>query len=487
MGQIDNQVTRFRRSLWQLLWMRWTIRAMVGGLWIAGFLIVAARLLWQMPIVHAFWGLIPLFAMTLFGAWLTRRHLPPSSVIRAEIDRCSRAEGLVMAEAEISLGNWRSQINPESLRRPKIGWSLRRPMSGLCTACVFVAATLLLPDAWLARGDGDEPQLDIAADVARLEKKLEVLEELSVMPPEDTETLRADLKQVESHASGDDPAKTLEALEHVENRLAQVAEEEAAEASETARKGAELAAAAQALNRAASQMSRETLESMMDELSEMTKKAQKESEVANKENLDAAGGMCEDGLSVGELGALGNCLGNCPAAMQQLLGKLADAGLIDPNQLGEGCPALSPEELEALALALSECEPGDADLEELLEACRLCLGNCPGEGNCPLGCRPGRGGISRGPGHAKLNFDGETESHSGKFAENKILAPGGIKKDGRSVLRNVGRGKPGQKEERATSDGSGLAASGGAGGAHTRVVLPSHRRVVREYFDRTSR
>ena len=486
MGQVDYQVARFRRSLWRLLWLRFSVRALVGGFWVVGCLIVAARLLLRVPAGQAVWGLAPLALLAVVGAWLARRRLPPASVVRAEIDRSSRADGLVMAEAEADLGEWKARLQNQTLSRPRIAWSAGRSLSSLCAACVFAAATLLIPDAWLAEA-ADGPELDVAADVARLEQKLEILEELEVMPEKDVQAIRADLKEVENRAAGDDPAKTLEALDHVEDRLSRIAEEEAAEASETARKGCELAAAAEALNKAASKMSKETLADMMDELSEMTKKAEKECEAANKEGLDAAGDLCEDGLSADDLEALGDCLGNCPPAMQKLLGQLADGGLIDPNMLPQGCPSLSPEELEILAEALGECEPGDADLEDLLEAIRLCLGNGDCHGGCLLaGNRPGRGGVNRGPGHAKLNFDGETKEHADEF-ENHILAPGGFKKDGKSVIRNVGRSEPGQTEERAVSEGSGLAASGGAGGAHTRVVLPGHRRVVRQYFNRETK
>ena len=160
-------------------------------------------------------------------------------------------------------------------------------------------------------------------------------------------------------------------------------------------------------------MPAETLNKMMEQLAEMTKKAEKECQAANKDGLEAASDLCENGLTPGDLEALGDCLGNCPPAMQGLLQRLAEGGLIDPNQIPSDCPGLSPEELEALAEALAEYELGDADLEDLLEACRLCLG----EGDCAGGCllagnRPGRGGINRGPGHAKLNFDGETEEHA---------------------------------------------------------------------------
>ena len=486
MGQVDYQVARFRRSLWRLLWLRFSVRALVGGFWIAGCLIVAARLLWEIPASQAAWGLAPLSLLAVLGGWLTWRRLPPASVVRAEIDRASRTEGLVMAQAEAELGEWESRLEAKPLQRPRLAWSGRRPLGGLLAACGFAAATLLVPDSWLARAADLSSRFDVEPDVARLEEKIEILEELEVMPEEEAKALKADLKDVEKQAAGDDPAKTLEALDHVEDRLSRIAEEEAAKASKAAQTAAELASAAKSLNEAASRMPAETLNKMMEQLAEMTKKAEKECQAANKDGLEAASDLCENGLTPGDLEALGDCLGNCPPAMQGLLQRLAEGGLIDPNQIPGDCPGLSPEELEALAEALAECELGDADLEDLLEACRLCLG----EGDCAGGCllagnRPGRGGINRGPGHAKLNFDGETEEHAGEF-QNRILAPGGLKRDGQSVLRSVGRSEPGQTEERAVSKGSGLATRGGVGGAHTRVVLPAHRRVVRKYFDRAA-
>lgn len=487
MDRLELSVSRFRRSLWWMLWLRATVRSGVVGLWIAGSVILSLRLLWHLPVAQAVWVLSPLILLILVVGWLVRRKIPPVWAVRAMIDRSSRADGLVMADGEVELGAWKEKIHEQAIRNPEIHWAHSRSLGGVAAAAIFVLLTLAMPENWLTHERLFARELDMAADIERLSEKLEILEELAVLQKEDAEALQNELEKIEKDAEGTEPGKTLEAMAQLEDQLKKLAEDAAQKASEQAREASTLAAAAETLNNAASQMSEESLQKSMEQLAELTKKADANAQANGNDALEKASKLCQDGLSTDELKALAESLGGCSEAMQELLAQLAEAGMIDPDSLSEGLRQLSPEEIELLGEAFGECEGMECeDLDELLKACRLCLDGEPCDSF--LGCFPvpGRGGIDRGPGHAKLNFSGETDEHGASF-ENKVIMPGGIKKDGKMVVKKLGLGAPGGDEAQELSTGGGLATESGTGGAHTRTVLPTHRRVVREYFERNGK
>jgi hypothetical protein len=239
-------------------------------------------------------------------------------------------------------------------------------------------------------------------------------------------------------------------------------------------------------------MSKESLDKSMEELAKMTKEAAEKAQKDDCDSMNDADEICKDGLSASELQELSQSLGNCSKEMQDLLDQLDELEMLDIEGMCEGCRNLSPEELEMLLEAFRKCEGCEGmegeNFDELLRACRGCLNGEPCD--CFLGyfpcSRPGRGGVTRGPGAAKLNFSGETDEHGASF-ENKVITPGGIRKDGKMVVKKTTLVAPSGNEASEKSAGGGLGADGGTGGAHTRTILPTHRGVVREYFNRENK
>lgn len=482
MDRLELSVSRFRRSLWRMLWLRLTVRSLVVGLWIAGCVILSLRLLWHLPISQVAWTLAPLVLLTFAAAWLARRRIPPAWAARAVIDRSNQTHGLVMADGEIDLGVWKDKAIKQTMENPRIHWMYPRAIGGMFAASIFVLLTLAMPESWLTHQKLFARELDVATDVKHLEEKLDVLEELEIVPEENADAFRRQLKKVKEDAEGTDPAKTLEAMAYLEDQFKKLAEDAADNAAERAREAAALAATAQALDKAASKMSEESLRKSMENLAELAKKADDNAQANGSDAMENAGNISKDGLSADELKELAEALGNSSQAMQELLAKLGEAGMIDPTEFGEGFGPLSLEEIELLAEGFGAGEGMEfGDLEELLEAYQLYLDGEPGD--MFLGYFPCRGRINRGPGPAQLNYLGETEEHGVTF-ENKVIMPGGIKPNAKMMVKAIRKGRPGGNEVKELSTGGGLGAGAGTGGAHTRVVLPTHRRIVQEYFNR---
>jgi hypothetical protein len=104
--------------------------------------------------------------------------------------------------------------------------------------------------------------------------------------------------------------------------------------------------------------------------------------------------------------------------------------------------------------------------------------------SCALaGAFPGRGGTSRGPGAAQLNYGNETKEEGLKFKEREL--PEGELAALKSQVIGVSKGAP-EKEARPGDAGSGALAGAAAGGgsANTQPVLPRHKGAVERYFER---
>ncbi|MGD9128403.1 MAG: hypothetical protein PVH19_13590, partial [Planctomycetia bacterium] len=170
MDRLELSVSRFRRSLWWLLWTRLTIRSLVVGLWIAGSVILSLRLLWHIPILQAAWTLTPLLLILLVAGWFARRRIPPAWAVRAAIDRSSQAHGLVMADGEVDLGAWKGLVHDKTLQGPQVHWSYPRSLGGIVAAALFVLLTLAMPESWLTQEKLFAKELDVKTDVEQMEE-----------------------------------------------------------------------------------------------------------------------------------------------------------------------------------------------------------------------------------------------------------------------------------------------------------------------------
>ena len=94
----------------------------------------------------------------------------------------------------------------------------------------------------------------VGAEVEKLAEKVELLKEEKILPPERAKSLEMALEQLEHEASGSDPAKTWEAMDHLEQSIAQASAEAAEEAARNAEKAARAEELATALDKSRDEM-----------------------------------------------------------------------------------------------------------------------------------------------------------------------------------------------------------------------------------------
>lgn len=473
MGQSDaRSIEQLRRRLGLVYLMKYSLSALAAWAFLYGTAVLALRGGLGLSRLELLWGLASLPAAIVPAAVLAWRRLPSAAAVRAVLDRHARCGGLLMAGEEQPLGDWQDAL--PTIRQPAIRWRSAPSWGLLIGGLAFVALAFLVPQGFADLG----PQrLDVERETDKLARQLEVLEKEKVVDAQRSTELKEQLERVRKEARGGDPAKTLESLDHLQELLSKAAQE----AAESATRKNEQLGRAEAMSEAVERLARkrdrqaagdDTLADAMQQLARLTRKAAAEKELldagldpATLDALQSAGS-----LSPEQLQALAEALKECQGKTAGKVGKLVKARLVDASEL-QKCDKAGKCDCEGLAALLKE------------SGCKS--GLCDAIAGCEL---PGRGGITRGPGPAKLTFGDETSEAGARFKELE-LPPAALQSLKDSQLAGVSVGDPKEKTAKPGPAASGAldpAASGG-GSASTQTVLPRHRRAVEQYFDRSAK
>lgn len=460
---VQQSIERFRARLRRVYLLRNLVAALTIWSFLYGTAVLALRGGAGLSRLDLLWGLVSLPLAVMPAVVLARRRLPSAAAIRAILDRHGRCGGLVMAGEELALGAWEEGL-PE-LRAPEVRWQARRPLALLGGGLAFAALAFLVPQGLANLGPA---RLDVEREAAQLARKLEVLEKEKVLDRKRSQELQEQLEKVRQDARAGDPVRTLEALDHLHD-LASKAARDAAEAA--ARKNEDLGRSetlTEAVSRAGSRLDNEARTEAMKQLSALAAKAAEEGELLESGLDPATLKALEAGqLSPEQLQDLLEALKECKGKTTGKVGRLVKARVLDPSEL-EKCEKAGECSCEGLAAFLKE------------NGCKA--GLCEGLALCEV---PGKGGITRGPGPARLTFGDESNPDGATFKEEQ-LPPAAMQtlKDAR--LAGVSVGDPRKNGERpgAASSGALAGAASGGGSASTQVVLPRHRGAVERYFAR---
>jgi hypothetical protein len=195
------------------------------------------------------------------------------------------------------------------------------------------------------------------------------------------------------------------------------------------------------------------------------------------------------------------------AAETSLLDKHLDAKTFEAAKAGK----LSPADLKKLAEALKGSKKDLADLMEKLKDARLidpemlkkceCAGKCDGKGlgellkklggkmavsdlvkEC-MGEKAGKGGVNEGPGAAEITW-GPRSSEDGVKYKEETLPPGALAELKKSMVIGLSPGDPKKDKSGNAKSGVLIGSTPGGGSATTPVILPRHRGAVERFFAR---
>jgi hypothetical protein len=205
----------------------------------------------------------------LIGVVYALRRVPSPAVVRAVIDRRASAGGLVMASDEMDIGAWSGRVPTAGspvvrYRNPRAWWML---VLGLA----FVGVAFGVPDRYTQPAQASK--LDVSGKTEQLARQIEVLEQEQAIESDEAAAMRDKLDRIERQASGSDPAKTFESLDHMQERLNKTAELAAESATGAAEQLTEAEALGEALQETVGEMSPQQAADAMGQLADMLQQA----------------------------------------------------------------------------------------------------------------------------------------------------------------------------------------------------------------------
>ena len=454
---IDNKTIRkFRTKMAALLILKKTLAvATVWGL-VWGTVVIILRAAIGMPPLTLLTGGIGLIFAIGCAVVLALRQIPSRTALRASLDKHSGAGGLVMAAETVELGNWRKQM--PSIRLPRLRWRGGVSWARFAGAVLFVSISLLIPQRFVEISKAQP--LDIREEVKQLADGIDVLKEEEIIELAEAEMLEEKLAQLQAEASGEDPVKTWESLDHLADTLSQ----ESADAAEDALSETEHLTEAETLSEGlineGSEMNAGLLADSMAALSGLVQDAAQENALLAAQLPDLKSDA--DSLTLEQLIEISKALRFVKGDIYDQLVKLHEVNLIDLETL-KACEKLGQCNSDGLAAFLAE----NAESMSIAQ----CIGGW-------------RRGIGRGPGHAPMTWsDGATEEGAKFKAE--ALPLSNIASLESSELVGLSVAAPSVETSSLSTESGGLSgATAGGGSSFNQTVLPRHKGAVKRYFER---
>jgi len=446
----NKAMQRFRRHLALLFVLKYALplATLWGFVWGTAVIALRAVGVERQPLL---WGLLGLAACLAAALLRARRHMPPASAIRALFDEQSGCGGLLMAGAEQELGGWRQRL--PVLLPPRLSWDGQRPVTLLAIAAGFVLLCFLAPQGLADLNIGSP--LEIDQEIGRLLQQIALLKGESMLDPKRAETLTEKAAELREHSSGKEPARTLEALDHLRSLTQEAARQAAEQSTQRGQHLGEAQALAEALLQNADLLDPQLMKNVLAEVAGLMGK-----DGFPPELLQALG---QQKLDPEQLEKLTGLLRGNMGQLLRRMEKLQSAGLIDAETLAR-CRNVGECDLEGLRAFLKD-KSGKVSLDDFKSHCLA-------------------GSDSRGPGAAPMTWGKPGSEEGFKFKE-EVLPPSALDAlKSTPILETRGGNVVHKKSAETASSGALHDAAAGSGSANTQIILPRHRATVERYFER---
>ncbi|MBN2021130.1 MAG: hypothetical protein JW749_13005 [Sedimentisphaerales bacterium] len=458
-------ITRVRLHIFLILAVRNLLRFLTAWAFVIGVVIITLRVVLTVTVPVMLWITASMAPGLIWVAVVSWRATPKHSAVRALLDKLNSCGGLLMTAAEVPLGPWRQKM--PSVAGPAIKWHGSRTISVFALSVGFVLVSFLLPQRFvnitLAR------PLEIGPDIARLAEQVEAMQEANIISDEQARRLKEQLEQLSRETSGYDPAKTLEAIDHLEDVLTKEAVKAASDELNRMQNLAKAESLAQGLDEGGDELPEELLSQAMAELgSVMQSLAAGDEALKNALSPDTLKACKTGRFSPEQLREILSALKEFKGDISQATDKLCKAGLIDPNAL-QVCNQLADANAAGLIAFLKE----NADKMGMSEAISAYCSS------------PGSGGVSRGRGDAPMTWADESSKEGAVFKE-RVLPPAAMQALRDSIKMGFSPVAPSVEQgiEKPVAGGVLDEAPAGSGEAFKQKIMPRHRSVVQRYFER---
>ena len=454
---IDTKAIRkFRTKMAALLILKKTLAVVTvwGLVW--GTVVIVLRAAIGLPRLPLLVGVVGLILAIGCAIVLALRQIPTRTALRASLDKHSGAGGLMMAAETVELGNWRKQM--PSIRLPRLRWHGGVSWARFAGAVLFVCISFLMPQRFVEISKAQP--LDIHEEVKQLADGIDVLQEEEIIELVEAEAFEEKLDQLQAEASGEDPVKTWEALDHLADTLSQESTNAAQEALSETERLTEAETLSEGLINEGSEMAAELLAESMAALSGLVQETAQENALLAAQLPDLKGDA--NSLTPDQLKAISEALRLTKGDIYDRLVKLHEVNLIDLETL-KACEKLGQCNSDGLAAFLAE----NADSMSIVQ----CIGGW---------CR----GINRGPGHAPMTWTEGTTEEGAKFKA-EVLPLSNIASLEDSEIAGLSVGAPSVETSSLPPQSGALSgATAGGGSSFNQTVLPRHKGAVKRYFER---
>ena len=453
----DNKTIRaFRTKMAALLILKKTVTVttICGLIW--GTIVIVLRAAIGMSPFILLSGGIGLILAIACAVVLALRQIPTRTALRASLDKHTGAGGLIMAAETVELGNWRKQM--PLIRLPRLRWRGGVAWGRFAGAVLFVCVSFLIPQRFVEISKAQP--LDIREEVKQLTDGIDVLKEEEIIELAEAETLEEKLAQLQAEASGEDPVKTWEALDHLSDTLMQESADTAQEALSETERLTEAETLSEGLINEGFEMDAGLLAESMATLSGLVQEAAQENALLAAQLPDLEGGG--DSLTLEQLKNISAALRLTKSDISDRLAKLYALNLIDLETL-KAAQQLGQCDSAGLAAFLAE----NADSKSVAQ--------------CIAGWRQGTG---RGPGNAPMTWTDGTPEEGTEFKA-EVLSLSDIASLEDSEIVGLSVGAPSVETSTLPPESGGLSgATVGGGSSVSQTVLPRHKGTVKRYFER---
>lgn len=458
---IENRAIReFRIKMAAMLILKNTLFVTTawGLLW--GTVVIVLRAAMGVPRSTLLIGGIVLILAVAWAVVAALRQLPSRTAVRASLDKHSASGGLMMAAETTDLGNWSNLLS--SVRTPRLRWRGKISWARFAGAVVFVCISFLIPERFVEISRAQP--LDIREEVNQLAAGIDVLKEEEIIELTQAETWEAKLAEIQTEASGEDPVKTWEALDHLTDLLSQESKEAAEDALAATERLTEAETLAEALINEGSDMDAGLLRESMMALSGLVQEAAKENELLASQLPELEGDLSK--LSPEQFKAISDALRLSKGEISDRLANLNKVNLIGLDTL-KACEKLGQCDSGGLAAFLAENSE------------KMAVEECVG-----LWCRNALGAIRRGPGHVPMTWSEGTSADGAKFKVEVLPLSNIASLEDSEVIGLSSAAPTVQKSGVVPRSGALSDAAAGGGSSFTHTVLPRHQGAVKRYFER---
>ncbi len=383
------------------------------------------------------------------------RAMPTHSKIMSCFDSRNNGGGLLVAMDEVDLGNWKDSITIPEV--PSFKFDYGKKLIIFMLAVIFMLSGLLFPT--LYKPATATHKMDISGETEQMKQQIEVLKVEAVITEEQRESLVQQLEKMERNATGEDPVKTWEALDHLRQSVMKTADMAAEQALKQMDNLAMVEKAAETLEKSKGSASPADLSQAAKGMKKMLQALEKGCPGLS-EMLKKCNGGKE--LSASDMKKLAACCNMSQKQLKEMMNRLRKSGMLGKKRHGKR--GISSQELqEFLDKNCPECKSGKC----LRKICT----------------RRGKPGVGRGRGDAPMIWEKRDLSYNGRFKEIALPPP-----DAEALSSSTLLGTTNSAPE---ADPSGKVSNGHLSGVkvqqadnHSFTIQPRHRKSVGNYFNR---